>query len=333
MTSSDNTSPDPASSNLTSPDTTSSGKQPTAARQPDKLQPDNAPPDKPRDSAQPQDSAQPSGAASLHVTSADGVKLSAQIRGAGTGAEILFIHGFNQSHLSWQRQVEDETLAAEFRMVTFDLRGHGASDKPLDPAAYRDDRRWADDVAAIIAAAGLKRPVLVGWSYAGRVVSDYLRWHGQDRVAGVNFVAAVVMTGGGLMGPGRRHFAEMTQGDLAANVTGTRAFLRACFTRQLPQDAFETMLAFNMAVPPQVRAMVLDRTPNPGDLLPQLAMPVLFTHGADDQIVRPAMSEQAAARVPHARLSMYGDTGHVPFAEDAGRFNAELAAFVRAAQR
>lgn len=267
------------------------------------------------------------------VTSTDGVKLSAQVWGAETGAEILFIHGFNQAHLSWQRQVEDAALAAEFRMVTFDLRGHGASDKPLDPAFYRDDGCWADDVAAVIAAVGLKRPVLVAWSYAGRVVSDYVRRYGQEHVAAIDFIAAVVMTGPGLMGPGRRHFAEMTQGDLAANVAGTRAFLRACFAKELAQDAFETMLAFNMTQSPEVRAMVLDRTPNPGDLLPQLKMPVLFTHGTDDQIVRLAMSEQAAARVPNARLSVYDNAGHIPFVEDTGRFNAELAAFVRAAQR
>jgi pimeloyl-ACP methyl ester carboxylesterase len=88
-----------------------------------------------------------------------------------------------------------------------------------------------------------------------------------------------------------------------------------------------------MTQSPEVRAMVLDRTPNPGDLLPQLKMPVLFTHGTDDQIVRLAMSEQAAARVPNARLSVYDNAGHIPFVEDTGRFNAELAAFVRAAQR
>jgi pimeloyl-ACP methyl ester carboxylesterase len=311
---------------------TSFDKQPLATPAPDKAPSGKPPPDK-TPSNNPQNLGQPPKVPSLQVTSTDGVKLSVQVRGAEAGAEILFIHGFNQAHLSWQHQVDDETLAAEFKMVTFDLRGHGASDKPLDPVAYHDDRRWADDVAAVIAAAGLKRPVLVGWSYAGRVVSDYLRWHGQDRVAAINFVAAVVMTGPGLMGPGRRHFAEMTNGDLAANVAGTRAFLRACFSRQLPQDGFETLLAYNMAMSPQVRAMVLDRTPNSGDLLPQLKMPVLFTHGADDQIVRLAMSEQAAARVPDARLSVYDHAGHIPFVEDTARFNAELAAFVRAAQR
>jgi pimeloyl-ACP methyl ester carboxylesterase len=56
---------------------------------------------------------------------------------------------FSQSNLSWSRQVKSD-LAKEFRIVTFDLRGHGNSDKPLVPEAYRESRRWADDIDAII---------------------------------------------------------------------------------------------------------------------------------------------------------------------------------------
>jgi pimeloyl-ACP methyl ester carboxylesterase len=61
-------------------------------------------------------------------------------------------------------------MARKFRMVTFDLRGHGNSDKPLEKAAYHENKRWADDVKAIIDALQINKPVLVGLSYAGRVV-------------------------------------------------------------------------------------------------------------------------------------------------------------------
>jgi len=74
--------------------------------------------------------------------------------------------------MSWMRQV-DSDLAKEFHIVTYDLRGHGNSDKPLDPAAYRNSTAWGQE-AQPIDAAGLKRPVLVGWSYAGPMLSDYL---------------------------------------------------------------------------------------------------------------------------------------------------------------
>ena len=69
----------------------------------------------------------------ISVKTPDGLTISAQEWGNPTGPEILLIHGFSQSHLSWMRQV-DSDLAKEFRIVTYDLRGHGNSDKPLDKA-------------------------------------------------------------------------------------------------------------------------------------------------------------------------------------------------------
>ena len=104
----------------------------------------------------------------ISVKTPDGLTIAAQEWGNPAGPEILLIHGFAQSHLSWMRQVSGD-LAKEFRIVTYDLRGHGASDKPDDKARYHDNKAWADEVKAVIDAAGLKRPVLVGWSYAGRV--------------------------------------------------------------------------------------------------------------------------------------------------------------------
>jgi len=100
----------------------------------------------------------------LPVTSPDGVALAAYAWGNPHGREIVFIHGYSQCHLSWRRQIDDAALAGEFRMVAYDLRGHGASDQPLARERYRDDRLWADVLAAVIAAAGLNRPTLVGWS-------------------------------------------------------------------------------------------------------------------------------------------------------------------------
>src|SRR5271165_6520975 len=118
----------------------------------------------------------------IMVKTPDGLTISAQEWGNPAGPEILFIHGFSQSSLSWMRQV-DSDLAKEFRIVTYDLRGHGNSDKPLDPARYRDSKAWGDEVQAVIDTAGLKHPVLVGWSYAGRVISDYVSTHGASKLA------------------------------------------------------------------------------------------------------------------------------------------------------
>src|SRR6202790_4344818 len=100
----------------------------------------------------------------IAVKTPDGLTIAAQEWGNPNGPEILFIHGFSQSHLSWIRQV-DSDLAKDFRMVTYDLRGHGSSDKPFEPERYKDSKAWGDEVQAVIDAAALKRPVLVGWSY------------------------------------------------------------------------------------------------------------------------------------------------------------------------
>lgn len=267
------------------------------------------------------------------VTSADGVRLAAHEAGNPAGPEILLIHGFNQSHLSWTKQLNDPKLLAEFRMVAFDLRGHGASDKPVDAAAYADDARWAADVAAVIAAAGLKRPVISGWSYAGRVITDYLRASGTGGIAGVNFVGAVLSSDSAFMGPGRKHFGGMLNEDLATNIACTTDFARTCFERQPTVEEFATIIAFNMVVPPQVRKLVLGRSLNADDVLAKIDVPVLLTYGAKDQLILPAMGEYGAKHIPDAKLSLYENIGHAPFHEDAARFNSELAAFVRAAQR
>src|SRR5262250_2166899 len=188
------------------------------------------------------------------VKTPDGLTISAQDWGNPNGPEILFIHGFSQSHLSWIRQVTDSDLAKEFRMVTYDLRGHGNSDKPLDPARYRDSKAWGDEVQAVMDAAGLKRPVLVGWSYAGRVIADYVTTHGPSKLAGINFVDASIKFDPALVGDNLKNLPLMTSEDLTTNIAATRAFVHGCFSKQPTADDFEVMLSFNMMVPPKVRA-------------------------------------------------------------------------------
>jgi non-heme chloroperoxidase len=163
------------------------------------------------------------------------------------------------------------------------------------------------------------------------VISDYLSVHGSDAIAGINFVSAVTKSGSEFLGPGIKTTAGTLSDDLATNIAATRAFLRACFAEQPSADDFEVMLAFNMVIPAKVRAGIVSRTHNPGDILAQLRLPVLVTHGTLDCLVLPTMGEFTAAAVPGAKLSVYDGIGHLPFWEDAARFNGELAAFVRAA--
>ena len=268
----------------------------------------------------------------LVVRTPDGVTIAAQEWGNPSGSEILFIHGFSQASLSWQRQVESD-LAKEFRMVTYDLRGHGNSDKPLEPEKYKESKAWADEVQAVIDAAKLKRPVLVGWSYGGRVIGDYLAIHGAACLAGLNYVDAVTKSDPSFFGEGLKVQPLMFSEDLGTNIAATRIFLHNCFEKQPSQEDFETMLAFNMMVPPKVRANMGGRTLSMDETLKALNLPVLVTHGAADKLILVAMAKHTAATIPGAKLSLYDGVGHAPFWEDTARFNAELAAFVRAANK
>src|SRR5262245_32916477 len=126
------------------------------------------------------------------VTGGAGVRLHVVETGNPDGRSILFIHGFSQSWLAWARQF-DSDLAATFRLVALDLRGHGKSDKPRD--GYSDSKLWADDIRAVIQALKLDRPVLCGWSYGPLVILDYIRHYGEDGIRGAVFVGGITKVG------------------------------------------------------------------------------------------------------------------------------------------
>jgi non-heme chloroperoxidase len=267
------------------------------------------------------------------VTGGGGVRLHVREWGNADGPPILFIHGWSQNHLCWDKQYES-ALRDEFRLVAFDLRGHGMSEAPPGPGPYTDDRGWADDLAAVIGRLGLERAVLVGWSYGAFVICDYIRAYGQDRVAAINFVEGAVKLGeaafGTLIGPGfLDHFADLTADDLPTNIRGMRAFLRACLGKPVPAEDFETALCWNMAVAPQVRAALGAREIDDDDVLRGLGVPLLVTQGRSDTVVLPAMAEHILATCPAAEASWYDSVGHVPHLEEPGRFNRELAALTR----
>lgn len=270
------------------------------------------------------------------ISGGGGLDLAIYEAGNPDGPPVVFIHGFSQNHLTWERQFTGP-LADEFRLVAFDLRGHGASDKPLDAASYTDSSLWAEDIAAVIQAKALERPVLVGWSYGGYVISDYVRTHGDDAIGGAVFVAASARVGteeaqadlgeellqlmGGVFSP-----------DVRANIDATRAFLRLITAQPMDDDAFDLALASAMMVPPEVRLALFSRELDNDDVLAGIDVPTLVVHGRADRAVRLSSGEHIAGTVPGARLLVYEGAGHAPFFEDPERFNQDLAEFVRAAR-
>lgn len=262
------------------------------------------------------------------VTSASGVRLHVRTAGPAGAPPVVFLHGWAQSSRVWGHQLAGP-LACDHRLVAADLRGHGDSDVPAD--GYDSPAAWADDVAALLDHAG--RPaVLVGWSYGGLVITDYVRCHGTAGLAGLVFAGAITEIGrghpGGRTGPGMRSVLPEALSDdpeiagpallaFASGMSGTSHARPSPFVRELVTDS--------LRVPGWVRAALFARDEGSADVLARIDVPTLVVHGAQDSVVLPSAGEYAASLIPGATLTLFEHTGHLPFAERAARFDAAVA--------
>mgnify|MGYP003563393238 CR=1 FL=1 len=266
------------------------------------------------------------------IAGADGVRLHVRDRGPEDAPALLLIHGWSQHHMSWSKQMGGD-LADRFRLVAPDLRGHGASAKPEDAAAYDTSAPWAGDIAAIIAALGLDRPLLVGWSMGGWVACDYLRVHGDAGIAGLVLVGSTIRMGQGAAAGvhEKRSPAVKATGmyseDQEANLTATIGFLRACFAKTPSKQDLALMTGFNMLCPPHVRKAARLRSEDYRPELEALTKPALAIFGEGEKVCLPAMADEVRAALPGGRSLSYPGCGHVPFWENPDRFNADLAQF------
>jgi pimeloyl-ACP methyl ester carboxylesterase len=267
------------------------------------------------------------------VRAADGTRLAVYEWGNAAGPGVLLVHGFAQSHLCFEPQFASD-LARHYRLVAYDQRGHGASEQPRDAAAYQGGRVWGDDLAAVLAAKRLERPVLVGWSMGGRVIRQYLMNHGDSAIAGLNFVASQVIEDPSCRGPDAPKLPVEGQ-TLAAEIDAAIAFLDGCYGRKPSETEFRRALAYNMKVPASVRRAIAgwstDAAPTIAALR-KVRVPTLVTHGRNDTVVLPAAVAMTLSAIPHAQASWFDGCGHSPFCEDAARFNDELMTFVRSCQ-
>jgi pimeloyl-ACP methyl ester carboxylesterase len=208
------------------------------------------------------------------------------------------------------------------------------SEAPADAASYTDGRSWADDLAAVIDHLGLDRPVLVGWSYGAFVIGDYLRVHGEDNVAALNFVGGAVKLGetafGTLIGPGfLDHFGDLVSDDLPTNIRGLRGLIDGFTVEPLSADDRETLLCAGMVVPAAIRAHLGARNLDYDDVLRSLRVPLVVSQGRSDTIILPSMAQHMLDICPTAEASWYDGVAHTPFLESADRFNEELASLAR----
>jgi pimeloyl-ACP methyl ester carboxylesterase len=267
----------------------------------------------------------------LTAVTPDGVAIAVQDHDRGRGArDILLIHGYSQSSLAWLRQVTGP-LADEHRLVTYDLRGHGMSDKPADPIFYRDPSRWADEVQAVIDATGMHEPILICWSYGGRVALDFLTEKSAAAIGGLVMVAATSTDRAETVGPATPLLRRMAAAEeLAENIVATADLLAGCAAIPLSPPELGVMLAYNLMTPPVVRRALSGRPATYDDTLSRLTIPVLTVHGCLDQINLPTMSHHTARQVSHAQSLLYQESAHMPFWEEAERFDKDISTFVSA---
>ncbi|MEL6220611.1 MAG: alpha/beta hydrolase [Pseudomonadota bacterium] len=267
------------------------------------------------------------------VTGAGGVGLAVRETGPEDAPAILLIHGWSQAALCWSKQFRGP-LAERFRLVAPDLRGHGASDKPDDPALYRTSRLWAEDMRAVVDSLGLGRPVLVGWSMGGRVLGDWLEHFGDADLSGIVLTGAGARSGA-LADPDvmarRKPDVEalgMYEDDLEAQIDAAIAFVKACVAAPLSKRDLAFMVGYNMLVPPHIRKAARLRDADNREDLAAVTCPALVIQGAAERLCLTPMYEEVMASLPeHAQGLVYPGCGHAPFWEDAPRFDADLGAF------
>jgi pimeloyl-ACP methyl ester carboxylesterase len=264
-----------------------------------------------------------------------GLRLHVRDFGPAGAPAILFIHGWSQHHLCWSKQFGSD-LASTFRIVAMDLRGHGQSDAPRAADNYTVGRLWADDIAHVIEALELASPTLVGWSYGGLIIGDYLRSYGDGDIAAVNLVCAAAGIGpkwfGPLIGADFVHYAPLAASeDQPVALAAVHALVHRMFVREVSSDDLELALGWTMLTPAWVRGHMIGRDEDFLADYAKLTRPLLVTYGAADPVVLPAMAGAIHEHCPGSRMSEYAATGHVPFVEDWERFNRELGQFARAA--
>lgn len=273
-----------------------------------------------------------------YIQGAEGTKLFVEETGDSTKPTILWIHGYCQCRLSWDRQFENDALASQFHMVRMDLRGHGQSDRLTDPAAFLDSKTWADDIHAVITTLNLRQPVLAGWSYGGFIICDYIRHYGQENLGGLIFVAGATEMGreeaNSMLGG---EFLALVPGffstDYTEGITALQQFMGIATYEELDPHTFYFLVGFNASTLPASRQGMFSRELDNKELMKTITLPSLIVQGNNDRIVLPTYAEFIARHIPHASRADYDNCGHVPFVEMAEQFNKDVMEFMNTIHR
>jgi len=269
----------------------------------------------------------------MRITMNDGVGLAVEVVGDGPG--LLLVHGLGGAKEDFADHVP--TLAHDHTVVIFDHRGHGASDKPTDPAAY-SFARLVDDTIAVADAAGLDHFRLLGHSMGG-MVARKIALHEQSRVDALVMMdtsagpvpgfdpTLVDLAVGVALNDGKQALKELLD---MASVLESPAHKRVLAKRP-GYGEFEARKWADMSE--IMWATLLHELAYQSDDLPAMAaslrVPLLVLVGAQDEpfvIAAHAMADAIAG----TQLVVIADAGHSPQFENPDVWIAALTGFLSA---
>jgi non-heme chloroperoxidase len=270
------------------------------------------------------------------VRVADGTELF--VRDWGRGRPVVLTHAWPMSADCWDQHAVD-LVDAGYRVITYDRRGFGRSTQPGDGYDYDT---FTDDLAAVIAATGVRDAALAGFSMGGGEVVRYFSRHGGRNVARAVLVASVVP--GLARGPNNPEgmdpgFFEAFKENLRRDRLGfLAALLRDVFydlgakgTTPVTQAVVDWTLAQGMQASLLALLRSIDafaREDFSADL-PAVNVPTLILHGDADKPVPIALTARRAARgIREARLIEYAGATHGILVSERERVTRDLMAFL-----
>lgn len=243
---------------------------------------------------------------------------------AGEGDPLVLIHGLGGSRSDWELQWP--ALAPHFRVVTPDLRGHGASQRP--PGPYRI-KLFAADVARLMRRIEARPAHVVGLSLGG-AVAQQLALDAPELVRSlvlVNTAASFVSDGWRRRLMGVRRFAAtyLSGMDKVAADVARRLFPRE---EQAPlRNEATARLSVNAPQAYRDSLLALARF-NATDRLSSITCPTLVVSGDTDYAVPMGVKKKLADGLPNSRMVVIPDSGHATPVDQPEAFNKLLLEFI-----
>ncbi|OFI37130.1 bromoperoxidase [Arthrobacter sp. SW1] len=256
----------------------------------------------------------------------------------GSGQPVVLIHGYPLDGSSWEKQTV-ALLDAGYRVITYDRRGFGNSNKPT--AGYDYDT-FAADLKVLMDTLDLSDAVLVGFSMGTGEVARYISRYGSDRVAKAVFLGSLEPY---LLDPEEGTDGvpqEVFDGLLDAVKTDRYAFFTEFFKNFYNTDTFlgtprlseESLRAsWNLASRSGAFASVAAQPTWPTDFradIPKIDVPALIVHGTADNILPVDVTGRPFSRaLPSAEYVEIDGAPHGMLWTHGAEINEALLAFLR----